>query len=394
MDLLQTSLYTTYAVAIALCAFSTAMLVGLKGAGGARFSFFAVYLALESLCFLFELLVAHPSTPLKALWLSMLMCTSLLIAPALWLAIRENVEGERVALSSLDWRHWGIIVAGVLFTLPLLETAHLGQAFVNPLRTEPTLFAKAIHPTMLLCIGLFAIQAPVYLLKSRHLLQQTAEANRWLSVSLLIVGTTWMAGVLRTVVEAFSDRGQRFFALLAFLDVLVTIGCVYYIMRRLTHLHVLASVPSGAPMANAQAQYQVVKYAKSQLDAPVRARIVQKVDKALRDEQLYRNSALNLRTLSSHLKENEHYVSQVLNQELGTTFYELVNSLRIEHAKRLLMSDAERNVLDVALEVGFNAKSTFNTAFKRHAGMTPSEFRASGATGSAHEVQSGRPELR
>jgi AraC-like DNA-binding protein len=84
----------------------------------------------------------------------------------------------------------------------------------------------------------------------------------------------------------------------------------------------------------------------------------------------------------------------VLNQELGTTFYELVNRLRIEHAKRLLMSDVERNVLDVALEVGFNAKSTFNTAFKRHAGMTPSEFRANGATGSTHEVQSGRPELR
>ena len=147
-------------------------------------------------------------------------------------------------------------------------------------------------------------------------------------------------------------------------------------------------------MENAQARYEVAKYAKSQLDAPVRARIVQKVDKALRDEQLYRNSALNLRTLSSHIKENEHYVSQVLNQELGTTFYELVNSLRIEHAKRLLMSDVERNVLDVALEVGFNAKSTFNTAFKRHAGMTPSEFRANGATGSTHEVQSGRPELR
>ena len=384
MDLLQTSLYTIYAVAIALCVFSTAMLLGMRGTSGPRLSSFALYLGLESLCFLFELLIAHPSTPLKAFWLSLLMCTSLLIAPSLWLAIRENVEGAPVELSSLHWKHWCVIGAGVLLTLPLLETAHLGREFANPLRTEPTLFAKAIHPTMLLCIGLFAIQAPVYLLKSRHLLRQATQGSSWLSVALLIVGTTWMAGVLRTVVEAFSDRGQRFFALLAFLDVLVTIGCVYYIMRRLTHLHLLGSGCATPLVDNTEA-----KYAKSQLDAAVRSRIVQKLDKAFRDEQLYRDSALNLRVLSSHINENEHYVSQVLNQELGTTFYELINGRRIEHAKRLLAADAQRNVLDVALEVGFNAKSTFNTAFKRHAGMTPSEFRANCPAPMAVEVQSG-----
>jgi AraC-like DNA-binding protein len=388
MDLLQTSVYTIYAVAIALCVFSTAIVMGMKGTSGARFSFFALYLGLESLCFLFELLIAHPNTPLKAVWLSLLMCTSLLIAPSLWLAIRENVEGAHVELSSLHWKHWLVIAAGVLLTLPLLETAHLGREFVNSLRTEPTLLAKAIHPTMLLCIGLFAIQAPVYLLKSRRLLRQMAKSS-WLSGALLIVGTTWMAGVLRTVVEAFSDRGQRFFALLAFLDVLVTIGCVYYIMRRLTHLHLLGSVP-----ATPAAESTEPKYAKSQLDAAVRSRIVHKLDKAFRDEQLYRDSALNLRALSSHIKENEHYVSQVLNQELGTTFYELVNSQRIEHAKRLLMADSQRNVLEVALEVGFNAKSTFNTAFRRHAGMTPSEFRVNCPAPVAADVQSGGAGLR
>ena len=160
----------------------------------------------------------------------------------------------------------------------------------------------------------------------------------------------------------------------------------------------------GAPLAHEDDAERAVRAALQmqrtiereapRMGAPVRRRIVQKVNKALRDEQLYRNSSLNLRTLSSHIKENEHYVSQVLNQELGTTFYELVNGLRIEHAKRLLKSDLERSVLDVALEVGFNAKSTFNTAFRRHVGMTPSDFRAKGPVASALEVQSGRPELR
>ena len=49
MDSLQTSLYTFYAVAIALCIFSTAILMGLKSRSRLSFSYFALYLGIESL---------------------------------------------------------------------------------------------------------------------------------------------------------------------------------------------------------------------------------------------------------------------------------------------------------------------------------------------------------
>ncbi len=369
---MQGFLYTAYIVAIALCVFSTAMLVGRKAGPDTRLTYFTAYLGLESLCFVFEILISHPSTPMKALWLGLLMVTSLLIAPSLWLAIRENLEEARPTLSSLNWKHWAVIGAGALLVVPLIQTTHLGIRFDDPMRAEPTLFANVIHETMLLCIGVFAIQAPFYLLRCRRLLMEDrGSAQRWLLVPLVIVGTTWLSGILRTIIDALSDGGQQAFALLAFLDVLVTIGCVYYIMRRLTGVEVGAAARDFAAGDAACA-----KYAKSQLDEPIRTRIVTKLTTAFQKDALYCDGGLSLGALSRHINENEHYVSQVLNQELRTTFYEFVNAHRIEHAKRLLIAVPDRNVLEVALEVGFNAKSTFNNAFKRHAGMTPREFRS------------------
>lgn len=94
-------------------------------------------------------------------------------------------------------------------------------------------------------------------------------------------------------------------------------------------------------------------------------------------EQLYCDNLLNLRSLSAHIKESPHYVSQVLNQELDTNFYQYINAHRVEHAKRELVDHPQRNVLEIALQVGFNSKSTFNTAFRKITQTTPSKYRTS-----------------
>jgi AraC-like DNA-binding protein len=77
------------------------------------------------------------------------------------------------------------------------------------------------------------------------------------------------------------------------------------------------------------------------------------------------------------LKENPHYVSQVINQDLATNFYDLIKKHRIEDAMAELVRDSDKTVLDVALAVGFNSKSAFNAAFRQQTGMTPREYRSS-----------------
>jgi AraC-like DNA-binding protein len=65
-----------------------------------------------------------------------------------------------------------------------------------------------------------------------------------------------------------------------------------------------------------------------------------------------------------------------MNQELQMGFYDFVNQYRITDARAKLAdpSNFHYTILGVALDVGFNNKSSFNRAFKKHAGITPSNF--------------------
>lgn len=69
-----------------------------------------------------------------------------------------------------------------------------------------------------------------------------------------------------------------------------------------------------------------------------------------------------------------NYLSQTLNETLGVSFFGFVNQWRIEASKSELQTSADP-VLKIALDVGFNACSSFYKAFKKEAGITPGEFR-------------------
>jgi AraC-like DNA-binding protein len=66
-------------------------------------------------------------------------------------------------------------------------------------------------------------------------------------------------------------------------------------------------------------------------------------------------------------------------------FQEFLNSYRIKAAESMLLDPAagDRSILEIAYEAGFNSKSAFNAAFRRHRGMTPSDFRKSAEIGRA-----------
>jgi len=61
---------------------------------------------------------------------------------------------------------------------------------------------------------------------------------------------------------------------------------------------------------------------------------------------------------------------------MNTSFWDYVNRFRVEEARDLLENNPDVSIISVCFKVGFNSKSSFNTAFKKMTGMTPTEYRS------------------
>ncbi|WP_343203072.1 helix-turn-helix domain-containing protein [Stenotrophomonas maltophilia] len=82
-------------------------------------------------------------------------------------------------------------------------------------------------------------------------------------------------------------------------------------------------------------------------------------------------------------------MSAVINRRFGENFWDYINRQRIEAAAAHLADGADtRTILDIAYACGFTSKSTFNAAFKRQLGETPSVFRKRHAMADAPESPS------
>jgi len=136
-------------------------------------------------------------------------------------------------------------------------------------------------------------------------------------------------------------------------------------------------VRQSALFAGIQFKPILRKYEKSALTDRQADEILQKLKQLMEQEKIYQDNTLSLPKLARRLTVSPHQLSQVLNQKLGRNFFNFISQQRIEEAKKMLLDPHYQpfNVLEIALEVGFNSVSTFNSLFKKQTGFTPSEFR-------------------
>jgi AraC-like DNA-binding protein len=119
------------------------------------------------------------------------------------------------------------------------------------------------------------------------------------------------------------------------------------------------------------------KYQKSWLTDERATEIVRRLLRLMEIEKPHLEPELTLPELAAKLSVSPHHLSQVINRETNKSFFDFVNEYRVQEAKRLLGSPkhGHLSILGIALDAGFNSKSAFYTAFGKHIGMTPSEFK-------------------
>lgn len=104
---------------------------------------------------------------------------------------------------------------------------------------------------------------------------------------------------------------------------------------------------------------------------------IEKLQKYMETEEPYLDSSLTIHKLANQLNLPFKDISILINHHIGKHFFDFINEYRIKKAIALLENplNEKLTILEILYDVGFNSKSPFNTAFKKHTGFTPTQYR-------------------
>lgn len=119
------------------------------------------------------------------------------------------------------------------------------------------------------------------------------------------------------------------------------------------------------------------KYTSTPVSEDETNRIFIKLKKLLEEDQVYKNVNANLSMLSQQLNISTQKLSMIINVMFKANFNSLINDYRIRHSCTLFQDRGFQNytIAFIAFESGFSSVSSFNTAFKKVTGQTPSSYR-------------------
>ncbi len=123
--------------------------------------------------------------------------------------------------------------------------------------------------------------------------------------------------------------------------------------------------------------FSLEKYGSSSLDRNTSRDVFQKVKMLFQNEPIYLDPDISLNAVAEKLTLSPRLVSQVINENEQQNFTDFVNQYRIENAKTLLIDSKKINqkIATIAFDAGFGTVTSFNVAFKKKTGMTPTEYR-------------------
>lgn len=118
------------------------------------------------------------------------------------------------------------------------------------------------------------------------------------------------------------------------------------------------------------------KYAANPLSRTEARQISQKVKDVMESDRPYLNPDLKIGDLAALVGVSSHKLSQFFNQVMGKTFYDYINSWRVEEFKRLVASDESKayTLTAMAEKSGFSSRASFFRYFKNAEGISPGEY--------------------
>ena len=374
-----------YSAAAAIIAFALAMAIGQRESRKDQiFGFSAVLIALL-VHVLGELFIVSGAYHIAPHLAGAQLSVRMLLGPAVLFYTSALVSPVKIGLGGRN----GFAFLGpamvILVSLPFSRlSAEEKLALVDPATRDPVHFQIALF-TCGAAIFLFLAFTTSYVIRALRLqARHRAEMRRqfantddvsldWLRSMLFLFLGVWLFVAIKQALWLAGLSSQAFYGALAFSELLAIAAFAHYGLRQ----PALSFDPADA-----------ARGPRAPILSDERAsRIAAKLNAALDSDRLYARSDLSLRTLCDVTGVTKNHISETLSQHLGVNFFDFVNRRRVEEAKRLL-TETDETVLAIGYEVGFNSRSTFNAAFKKHVGSTPSDYRDTAWSDSAPTLNS------
>lgn len=307
-----------------------------------------------------------------------------LYGPLLYFYVVALTSTQVFRLTLQRWLHFAPFLASILLLIPYLRLsdASLVGMIYEGADPGPELGGWAIGMPIVdalprVLIGAYLVLGFLRLAQhGRNIREQFSLIEHisliWLRNLLIAIGVLW---VLYAIALAYGGAGPV--EQLLNVVIVVVVYTLGYLGMRQPEIFKQQDSQEQVTSDTDERTWDKPKYERSALDAQMSATLFEELQTLMTDERPYLDAKLTLAQLAGQLAISTNYLSQIINQQTGSNFFDYINGHRVDAAKQILADPdkARLSVLTIAMDAGFNSKSAFYSAFKQHAHMTPSQFR-------------------
>ncbi len=264
------------------------------------------------------------------------------------------------------------LIPYLLLTISLLSLRNItpGQSeeiIKNDLPWQFYLISALMYAHIFVYLGLTYKSLRKYRQIIKNKYSQIDQINLdWLSFSLNTFGLLTFVSMIHNFIALAGNRSVFIVTL-----VLLLIFIFYFVNK------VILKALRQTEIFTGIGQNETTKYLGSNLTPDQTEEYRKQLLALLSSEKPFLNPQVSVTDLSEKLSVSTKHLSQVINQSFNKSFFDFINTYRIQEAQQILKEsmDDKLTVLEAMYQAGFNSKSSFNTAFKKETGQTPTEFR-------------------
>jgi len=200
--------------------------------------------------------------------------------------------------------------------------------------------------------------------------------NRWLTQLISLFSLFYLLGLARTL-YTFSAYNNIVTILTLLMMFSIFAGICWILWQALNHPQLFVGVNSKIEVLSDKPN---IEGDNNNLEDNTRTSnddLIVKLKEYMQLNRPFLDPSLSIESLAKQIEVPSNELSLLINRKIGQHFFDFVNAHRIDFAAEMLSdkNNQKKTVMEILFEAGFNSKSSFNTAFKKHKQVTPSQYR-------------------